>query len=141
MSLDLLLLVLSNWRWQLMTLLVAAICAAYSLAAIRAAQSREHWITRGLAVCGLLALLLPPRAHEPLMFFLLMLPILGTLTAWQTWRRAPAPNGAPHQPFQFSLRNLLCWAWPLLAPCSDSPWRRYGMGPIWNGCDFLLPPY
>jgi hypothetical protein len=106
MSLEILFYVLGDLRWQLMTLLVAATCAGYSLEAIWAAQSRDHWITRGLIVCGLLALLLPPRAYEPLLFFLLMLPVLGALTAWQTWR-IPAPNDTPRRPFQFSLRTLL----------------------------------
>ena len=107
MSLDILLLFLEDWRWHLQTLLIAAICASYSLAAIWAAQKRKYWIIRGLVVCGLLALLLPPRAHEPLLFFLLMLPTLGALTAWQTWRRTPAPSDGPRRPFQFSLRTLL----------------------------------
>jgi hypothetical protein len=106
MSLDILLLILGDWRWHLKTLLIAAICASYALAAIWAAQSRENWIIRGLIVCGLLALFLPPRAHEPLLFFLLMLPTLGALTAWQTWRRNPA-SGDTSPRFQYSLRTLL----------------------------------
>ena len=48
MFLDSLFYVLGSLRWQLLILLVAAISAAYSLAAIWAAQSREHCIFRGL---------------------------------------------------------------------------------------------
>ena len=104
MFLDILFTVLGDWRWQLLILLVAAISAAYSLAAIWAVQSRDHWIIRGLVVSGLLALLLPPRAYEPLLFFLMMLPSLAALTAWQTWRRKSREH--TDEPFQFSLRVL-----------------------------------
>jgi hypothetical protein len=108
MFLDSLFYVLSDLRSQLLFLLVAAVSAAYSLVAIWAVQSREHWIIRGLVVCGLLALLLPPRAYEPLLFFLIMLPSLAALTAWQTWRRTSGePAAEPKKPFQFSLRVLL----------------------------------
>ena len=108
MFLDSLFYVISDLRWQLLFLLVAAISAAYALAAIWAVQSRDHWIIRGLVVCGLLVLLLPPRAYEPLFFFILMLPSLAALTAWQTWRRnSHAQKAASEKPFQFSLRVLL----------------------------------
>ena len=69
-----------------------AICV--SLVAIWAGQSRLHWFWRGCVVAAVLALFLPVRAHEPLLFFLIVAPVVSLSVAWIESRRERAPGEA-----------------------------------------------
>jgi hypothetical protein len=71
-----------------------AICV--TLVAIWAGQSRLHWFWRGCLVAAVLALFLPVRAHEPLLFFLIVAPVVSLSVAWMESRRECTPgDGAP----------------------------------------------
>lgn len=75
-------------------LLGVAICV--TLVAIWAGQSRLHWFLRGCVVAAVLALFLPVRAHEPLLFFLIVAPVVSLSVAWMESRRERTPvEGAP----------------------------------------------
>ena len=75
-------------------LLGVAICV--TLVAIWAGKSRLHWFLRGSVVAAVLALFLPVRAHEPLLFFLLAAPVVSLGVAWMESRRERTPmEGAP----------------------------------------------
>lgn len=71
-------------------LLGVAICV--TLVAIWTGQSRLHWFWRGCVVAGVLALFLPVRAHEPLLFFLIAAPVVSAGVAWMESRRMRIPE-------------------------------------------------
>ena len=91
---------LAQPRFFLLILVVDMAAAAFCLAALWAGESRESWFRRGLGVCGLLALLLPIRAYEPLLLLLIVVPLLAAASAWQG--RAPAKAGG----WKFGLSTL-----------------------------------
>src|SRR6185369_957139 len=74
---------LAQPRFFLLILVVDAVAAAFCLAAIWVGESRQNWFWRGLVVCGLLALLLPIRAYEPLLLLLIVVPLLAITSARQ----------------------------------------------------------
>ncbi len=87
-------------------LLGVAICV--TLVAIWAGQSRLHWFLRGCVVAAVLALFLPVRAHEPLLFFLIAAPVVSLGVAWMESRRERVPAEiapAVKKPRQLSLRG------------------------------------
>jgi hypothetical protein len=71
-----------------LVLLGVAICV--TLVAIWAGQSHWHWFFRGSVVAAVLALFLPVRAHEPLLFFLIAAPVVSLGVAWMESRRERA---------------------------------------------------
>ena len=71
-------------------LLGVAICV--TLVAIWAGQSRLHWFWRGCVLAAVLALFLPVRAHEPLLFFLIAAPVISVGVAWMESRRERGPT-------------------------------------------------
>src|SRR5438874_1042440 len=78
-------------------LLGVAICV--SLVAIWAGQSRLHWFWRGCVLAAVLALFLPVRAHEPLLFFLIAAPVVSLGVAWiENRRERPAVQGTQAGP-------------------------------------------
>ncbi len=90
-------------------LLGVAICV--TLVAIWAGQSRLHWFLRGSVVAAVLALFLPVRVHEPLLFFLIAAPVVSLGVAWMESRRERtpmqgAPAGADSNPKRFRQLSL-----------------------------------
>ncbi|MGI8982038.1 MAG: hypothetical protein ACR2FY_22625 [Pirellulaceae bacterium] len=79
---------LSQPRFWLLIVIVDVVAAAFCLAALSVGESRQHWFWRGLGVSGLLALLLPIRAFEPLLLFLIVAPLLAVASAWQAGQQA-----------------------------------------------------
>src|SRR5687768_2371647 len=73
-------------------LLGVAICV--TLVAIWAGQSRLHWFWRGCIVAAVLALFLPVRVHEPLLFFLIAAPVVSMGVAWIESRRVRVQSDA-----------------------------------------------
>jgi hypothetical protein len=104
-------------------LFVTGVAAIYCLIGLWAATSRRHWFLRTIIPCLALAALDPIRAHEPLIFMLIMAEIIAAVTLWRWWRpvgptcRAgpePASDAEPrsrsasgtYERFRFSLRDL-----------------------------------
>ena len=96
----------------------ASVGAVYCLLGYWLAFGKEPWMWRAGAVCAALALLVPIRAYEPLVFFglisLFFLVVAGgqRLFTWFRTRRimviAPDSNDPPvSQRFQFRLHDLL----------------------------------
>lgn len=78
-----------------------------------AGQSRLHWFSRGCILEGVLALFLPIKAHEPLLFFLIVTPLVAGGVAWLESRRPRKPvalgdeaEPAPKVANQFSLAAI-----------------------------------
>ena len=53
------------------------VAVTVTLVAMWAGQSRLHWFWRGCILEGVLALFLPVKAHEPLLYFLLATPLIA----------------------------------------------------------------
>lgn len=99
---------LSQPRFLLLILIVDAVAAAFCVAALWAGETRRYWFRRGLGVCGLLALLLPIRAFEPLLLLLIVLPLLAVTSAWQGHQqdcRLSKPSSKPAN-WRFGLSGL-----------------------------------
>jgi hypothetical protein len=79
---------LAQPRFLLLILVVDAVAAAFCLAALWAGESRQHWVWRCMGVCGLLTLLLPIRAYEPLLLLLIVAPLLAVASAWHASQQA-----------------------------------------------------
>lgn len=75
-------------RFFLLLLVVDGVAAIFCLAALWAGESKQFWFRRGIGVCGLLALLLPIRAFEPLLVLLIVVPFLAVANAWQAGQQA-----------------------------------------------------
>ncbi|MFN0018947.1 MAG: hypothetical protein ACKVP0_11855 [Pirellulaceae bacterium] len=93
-------------RYFLLILVVDGVAAAFCLAALWAGESKNHWFWRGLGVCGLLALLLPIRAYEPLLVMLIVLPLLAVASACQAARQDRIPQTTSSGRWRFGLSEL-----------------------------------
>lgn len=109
---------------QVTYLFVTGVAAIYCLIGLWAATSRQHWFLRAIVPCLALAALIPIRAHEPLIFYaLIMAEIVLVMTIWRWWRGVgPACRVGPegqsnadarsrsvsgtYQRFRFGLRDL-----------------------------------
>jgi hypothetical protein len=78
------------------------VAVTVTLVAMWAGQSRLHWFWRGCILEEVLALFLPVKAHEPLLFFLLATPLIAGGVAWLESRRPRTPvdpgNESPPPP-------------------------------------------
>ncbi len=110
---------------QVTYLFVTGVAAIYCLIGLWAATSRRHWFLRTIIPCLALAALIPIRAHEPLIFYaLIMAEIIAAVTLWRWWRgrrdvgqvsnlsKEIADSGQVENlsyagRFRFSLRDLL----------------------------------
>ena len=109
---------------QVMYAFVAGVAAIYALIGLWAAVSTQHWFLRAAVPCLALAALIPIRAHEPLLFYaLVMSEIVLALLLWRVVRRflfrasqedlPPPSNDGDRSPspgrrrFRFGVRDLL----------------------------------
>jgi hypothetical protein len=103
-----------------LNLIFASVAAVYCLLGYWLAFGKQPWMWRAGAVCVALALLVPIRAYEPLVFFALTsLLLLATAGSWKLlamWRQRriavnvdleSAKPPSPKPRFQFRLHDLL----------------------------------
>ena len=73
---------------QVTYLFITGVAAIYCLIGVWAVTSSRHWFLRAIIPCLALAVLIPIRAHEPLIFYaLIMAEIVAALTLWRWWRK------------------------------------------------------
>lgn len=70
---------LTDVRYHVLVLFAAIVTSLMCLVALWAAESRRHWFIRFAAIWGALALLLPIRAHEPIVFYAITMGVLVLL--------------------------------------------------------------
>ena len=84
---DLTLAILRDPYMQVTYLLVTGVTALYCLIGLWAATSSRHWFLRALVPVLALAALIPIRAHEPLIFYaMIMAEIVVAVSLWRWWR-------------------------------------------------------
>ena len=67
---------LTDVRYHVLVLFAAVVTSLMCLVALWAAESRRHWFIRFVGLWGALALLLPIRAHEPIVFYAITMGVL-----------------------------------------------------------------
>ena len=121
---NLALVILRDPYMQVTYLLVTGVAAIHCLIGLWVATSRRHWFLRAIFPCLALAALIPIRAHEPLIFYgLIMAEIVAAMWLWRWWHplgsacqakpdlprdAAPNPRSASgtYSRFRFGLRDL-----------------------------------
>src|SRR5207249_637498 len=72
-------------------IVLCGVATVVTLVAMWTGLSRLHWFWRGCILEGVLALFLPVKAHEPLLFFLIVTPLVAGGVVWLESRRRRKP--------------------------------------------------
>lgn len=133
-------------------LTLASVTAVYCLLGYWLAFGMQRWLWRAGAVCAALALLVPIRAYEPLVFFAMTSLLFVAVSScrrlflwwWEGRRKAssvatPAQEPEPRDRFQFRLHDLL----GLMAVIGAGSWMarivlREQVVMPWAGTAFFL---
>ncbi|MCE9524717.1 MAG: hypothetical protein K8R36_01535 [Planctomycetales bacterium] len=116
--------------WYYLLVLIVDLAAAFiCVLALWTGESQKYWFRGGLLLGGTLALLVPIRAYEPLLLFLLMSPLLAGTSVWQTWLHKAKWRFTLRDAFQL-LTLLGIWLALWTAAVRGMPLLNWQMMPI-----------